>query len=819
LKALSKNYQPFCPNWQELFSRGKFFSNPSVLPQKNLAFLPRKSYKESYFCWLKYSPYCIGYFRLDLFIKLLGGKNLMSAGFDACRRLHLWMLCGVFLCLLLSGAAVSANTMPEDAPILMSQPGSTKALAGRMTKRGLDTSVTVFQPGARSTITFLVTNLDLLEGEGATAFRAEFEDAMHFRHPLQIVGFEPTPDNKWVYALTVRLNDSIGDLGTVLVRITRRGMSSNRTQVSIGHESKIMDDEGAEPTPNPIEPVRSENRVGLPWTGDRVRFMQQAGFGVNPALELRLRRIGYSTWLEEQMDPQRYDIYANTPNKYPDLKLQPTLPVPTCDGNNTPPNPTDVPITCNRDNYTMYKLQNWFFKEALYNEDLQLRRRVSWALGQIFVVGGRETVQSSRMLAYIKMLDEHAFANYRVLLERVTLHPVMGNYLDMAISTRQQPNENYAREILQLFSIGTDMLNQDGTPMLDGQGNRIPSYNQETINNFTKIFTGWALCNNTCGNSQPGIPNFIDSMIVNPANHDTTQKNLLNYPGATPLIPAGQTPDQDLQAALNNVFYHPNTAPFISKLLIQQLVTSNPTPAYVKRIADIFDDNGRGTRGDLKSVVRAILLDPEARGNVKTDPDYGKLREPVLFITSFLRPFSPVAANNLTPFTGCAGQSDGVINGVTLTLDQDVFNPPTVFNYYPMDYTIPNTPLAGPEFGIFSTGTALKRPNFINQMAPPNSTSTTQTGILISANNNEFTNIPCGTRIDISRMQTLAGADTTGQTLVDTLNREIMNGSMSAQMRQQILTAVQAAGTADTLRRARTAIYLVATSSQFQVQR
>jgi uncharacterized protein (DUF1800 family) len=742
----------------------------------------------------------------------------MSAGFDACRRLRLVMLCGVFLCLLISGGAVLANTMPEDAPILMSQPGSTKALAGRMTKRGLDTSTSVFQPGGRTTVTLFVTNLDLLEGEGRTAFRAELEDAQHLRYPLEIVSFEPTPENKWVYALTVRLNDNIGDLGDVLVRVTRRGMTSNRVRLSIGHEGKIQDDAGAEPTPNPIEPIRTENRVGLPWSGDRVRFMQQATFGINSPLELRLRRVGYSTWLEEQMDESRYQLFL--PNGYPDLKLQPQTPIGTCDGNNTPPNPTDTPVNCFRDNYSMYILQNWFYKQALYNEEQQLRRRVSWALSQIFVVGGRETVQSSRMLPYIQTLDKHAFGNYRTLLEDISLNPGMGNYLDMAISTRQQPNENYAREILQLFSIGVDMLNQDGTPMLDTQGNRIPTYNQETVNNFTKVFTGWSFCNFTCANSQPSIVNFIDKMIATPANHDTTQKTLMNYPGSTPIVPAGQTAEQDMQAALNNVFYHPNVAPFMSKMLIQQLVTSNPTPAFVGRVAAVFNNNGQGTRGDMKAVIRAILLDPEARGNIKTDPDYGKLREPVLFVTNVLRPFSPQAANNLTPAANCNGQSDGVINGITLTLDQDVYQPPTVFNYYPMDYVIPNTPLAGPEFGIFSTGTALKRPNFVNQMIPPNSTSTTATGILISAANNPNTNIPCGTRIDLARLQGLALDDPTGQSLVDTLNRELMNGSMSLQMRSEILTAVQAAASTNLpLKRARVALYLVTTSSQFQVQR
>jgi hypothetical protein len=305
-------------------------------------------------------------------------------------------------------------------------------------------------------------------------------------------------------------------------------------------------------------------------------------------------------------------------------------------------------------------------------------------------------------------------------------------------------------------------------------------------------------------------------MAVNPANHDNTEKILFNGT----VLPAGQTPDQDLKQALDNIFYHPNVGPFISKLLIQQMVTSNPTPAYVGRVASVFNDNGAGVRGDLKAVVRAILLDPEARGNVKTDPDYGHLREPVLFVTNVLRPFNPTSQPGAP--TSCKSESDGILNLATLPLDQDVFNAPSVFNYYPMDYVIPTTNLAGPEFGIFSTGTSLKRPNFVNQMAPPANNPLTP-GIPIAAAvvgglpNPNYA--PCGTRIDLTRLQNLVAADATGTTLIDTLNREMLHGSMSPAMRNDIAVAVGAVTPTDTLKRARTAFYLVATSPQFQVQR
>jgi uncharacterized protein (DUF1800 family) len=575
-------------------------------------------------------------------------------------------------------------------------------------------------------------------------------------------------------------------------------------RLSVGHlGGGPADDEGAVPTPAPLvrpkvvapEEYRAggeeQGRLLSPFAGDSIRFLEQATFGPNNEAELHLRRVGIRRWIEEQTT-QKFDINGNprySTIPYPTLPLQPSI----------------IPSTCNaaciRDNYSMYKLQNWMFQEALYSDDQQLRRRVAWALSQILVVSGRDTQQASHMLAYLKVIDRNAFGNFRDLLYEITLNPAMGNYLDMVRSTRTSPNENYAREILQLFSVGLNMLKKDGTPKLDGQGNRIPTYDQNTINNFTKVFTGWNFCNNGCTSSVPGLLNYIDPMIVDPALHDTTQKSLLNYPGAIPTIPAGLTPDEDLNLALDNIFYHPNVAPFISKALIQQLITSNPSPAYIERVATVFENNGQGVRGDLRAVVTAILLDPEARGDIKTDPDYGKLREPILYVTSFLRPFDPKAINRTLI-------SDGVINVITQPLDQDVLNPPSVFNYFPPDYLVPNTNVVGPEYAILTTGTALKRPNFINQMV-------FQTGIAVNANNN----IPNGTSISLAGMQALAAADLSGGLLVDQLNRLMMHGSMSTAMRNSILQAVQAVSSGNTLKRAQTAVYLIATSSQYEVQR
>ena len=742
----------------------------------------------------------------------------MSVQDRAQRRLRMTTLLGAFVFLVCGSTYTNASNLPEDAPIVISEANSTRALVTLSRRRGAPLQ-RVIPVGATATV--YVTNLeDLLKGEDATAFRADIQDARYYRYPLEIISLVPTPERPWVYALTFRLHAQLGEVGDALLRVTWRGMASNRVRVSIGFEGgKIQDDEGSTPTPMPDKPIirNTTESIGLPWTGDRVRFMMQAGFGPNTAMELRIRRIGYSAWINEQME-QKYgpagERFSTYP--YPDFKLKPTVPPTDCNGTTGVNDPADPDPLCFRNHYSMFPVQNWFFRETLYGEDQQLRRRVAWALSQIFVVGGRETEQSGRMTEYLKILDRHAFGSFRILLRDVTLSPAMGNYLDMARSTRFSPNENYAREILQLFSVGVDMLNQNGTPILTSTGERIPTYTQTTVDNFTKVFTGWTFCQGPeCPNRAAGVVNYIDPMSVNPANYDNTDKVLFRGE----IIPAGMPPDENLNRALDNIFAHPNVGPFVSKLLIQQLVTSNPTPAYVGRVAAVFNNNGQNIRGDMRAVIRAILLDPEARGNVKTDPDYGHLREPVLLITNLLRPFDPQANNNgVGPAAFCNGQSDGILNSVTIPLDQDVFNPPTVFNYYPMDYIIPGTNLAGPEFGIMSTGTALKRPNFVNQFVSPNSNPLT-TGVAINATQTNPAYAPCGTRIDTTRLQTLVTMDPTGGLLVDQLNQELLGGSMSPAMRTDILNALATIVSTNTQKKARTALYLVATSPQFQVQR
>ncbi|CAN5744575.1 hypothetical protein BH24ACI3_BH24ACI3_08390 [soil metagenome] len=701
-------------------------------------------------------------------------------------------------------------------PVLLSHDNSIRALAVEDSGLGKGRRLTfreqAFTPGSK--VKIFVTNIDLMPGEGASAIRVYVVDSQKRTYRFPVVDLVPVNWAKNVYAVTVLLKDEIGFWappeadGDVLVRLTWRGLSSNQVLLGYGRmggEQKVT--AAAEPTPlSKVEQynktsandlTNSSNFVGFRWSGDRMRFLQQATFGATPALDHRIRRIGLRTYLAEQFEAP----YPSIGNPYPDIPLKSTNAQNVTIGCGMfLPTSTPEYRACAQYHYSMYPVQNWFVKEALYGEP-QLRHRVAWALSQVWVISGAggATQQSSWMIAYHKILAQHAFGNYRDLMKDMTLNPGMGNYLDMARSTKNNANENYPREILQLFTVGLFMLNPDGTLMLDGQGNPIPTYDQEDVNNFTNVFTGWSFCNTTCPNSAPGIVNYKDPMILNQNNHNVTAKTLLSYPNAVNQnIPANLDGNEELELALNNIFYHPNVGPFVSKLMIQHLVTSDPTPAYVGRVASVFNNNGLGVRGDMKSVIRAILLDPEARGDIKTDPNYGKLREPVQLITNFLKAF------NVKSFD-LSQQSDGVITLLTNPLAQNPFNSPTVFNYYSPDYVIPGTSLLGPEFGIMTTGTGIARANMVNTMVY------SQLGVAETR--------PNGTKLDLTEMEALAAADPTGNQLLDELNYRMLHGRMSPEMRQAILPAFAAAAPTSPRAGAQAAIYLVATSSQFQVQR
>ena len=362
------------------------------------------------------------------------------------------------------------------------------------------------------------------------------------------------------------------------------------------------------------------------------------------------------------------------------------------------------------------------------------------------------------------------------------MSPQMGHYLDMVDNAKAnpvkgtEPNENFARELMQLFSIGTVELNEDGTPLTDANGTPIASYGQNEVKAFARLFTGWTYppydAPQTKGPSDKRY--FAKNMVAVEARHDTGSKTLLK--GL--VVPAGQSAQADLDMALANVFLHPNTAPFFAQHLIRQLVTSNPSPAYVARVSAAFANNGKGVRGDMKAVLRAVLLDPEARGDAKTDPRYGMLREPVLFIMAMLRGLDAVTdGNRLYEPAGAMGQ--------------DVFYSPSVFNYYPADYKIPGTSLIAPQFGIHNTNTILNRVNFVSEMIDEGgwSPDTELAGAV-------------GTKIDLKNFRDLAANPVH---LVNLVNARLFGGGMPLGLRDEIYKAVAALPAASRGERARTA--------------
>jgi uncharacterized protein (DUF1800 family) len=527
-----------------------------------------------------------------------------------------------------------------------------------------------------------------------------------------------------------------------------------------------------------VAAVKTTAQATLPATiADTARFLEQSTFGPTTDLLAKVGTQGFEDFLAEQ--------FAASLTPYPELPPMPTT------------RPADCTGTCQRDNYTMYPLQVHFFRNAVHGQD-QLRQRVAWALSQILVTSGLDVTLSSWMQPYQQLLYQSAFGNYRQLLYDVTRNAAMGRYLDVVNNQCQtrtppdpsvcqtgaavKPNENYARELLQLFSIGVDLLNPDGTLVKDSAGNPVPAYDQQTIEELSRVLTGWIFA----PQFGQGIPNYRDPMRVNESRHDRGPKTLLN--GVT--LPAGKSADEELNAALDNIVAHPNVAPFISKQLIQHLVTSNPGAEYVRDIAGVFAASS-GSPTQLQDVVRAILLHPAARGNVKQDADYGRLREPVLFMTGVLR------ALNAT--------TDGVLNSVTIgatqigssQMSQNVFNAPSVFNYYSFQHQVAGTdpPLLGPQFQIHSTTAAVRRANFVNQVV--------------------FASIP-GTTVDLTPL--LSSAGDVSQ-LISQLDELFLHRSMSPEMRALVSEAVSTIPDSEPLLRAQQAVYLVATSSQHQLER
>ncbi|MBL8630162.1 MAG: DUF1800 domain-containing protein [Rhodospirillaceae bacterium] len=467
------------------------------------------------------------------------------------------------------------------------------------------------------------------------------------------------------------------------------------------------------------------------------RFLEQAAFGPTPSELARVKQMGFDAWLNEQFAMPETDI-----------------PMPA-EGN----------------------LQNADLRAQYLNRlsaaPDQLRQRVSYALGNIIVISMNKNIYPNEIIPYLQILSRNAFGNYRTLLDEITTSSQMGKYLDMANSRKPGPqggaNENYPRELMQLFSLGLVMLNPDGTPKLDDNGKTISVYDQNTVAQVALALTGWTFP----GPQNNNWENFSGPMKPVDANHDMTEKNFLGCK-----LFAGQGTVLDKDQTLDCIFKHPNIAPFISVRLIRALVTSNPTPPYVARISAVFENNGAGVRGDLKAVVRAILMDPEARNDAATLQG-GKLKDAIYHITAFSRALN----GRITP-----------TNQLTWTftqMAQTPLAPPSVFGFYSPLYRI-KSGIVGPEFQIYTPTESVLRGNALWQM--------------ISNPGGDFA-------IDLTPFSSVAG-DT--QKLIDAVDQALLYGRMSPGLRQQIANAV--AAQQDATSRWQIALYLGALSGAYTVQ-
>ena len=427
----------------------------------------------------------------------------------------------------------------------------------------------------------------------------------------------------------------------------------------------------------------------------------------------------------------------------------------------------------------------------------QLRQRMAFALSQIFVVSEADLSGSARafgLASYYDMLSEHALGSYRALLEAVTLHPMMGEYLSMVRNEKPneakniRPDENYAREVMQLFTIGLVVLNEDGS--VRGGGNGTPTYDQEVIEGFAHVFTGWNYANSPSWNGSHR--DYINPMEPNEDYHDTGAKNLLS--GTT--LPAGRTAREDLKDALDLLANHPNVPPFICKQLIKRLVTSNPTPGYVSRVAQVFKSDERGVRGNLGAVARAILLDPEARTGHQTVNNFGKLKEPLVRIANIWRAFDARAANGRYFFSSPERE-----------LGQAPLRAPSVFNFFSPSFQQPgelaDAGIVSPEFQILTESNLVGTTNRLNTI-----TLSDYEG----APNRRLEAV----LIQIGRERALAHQP---GNLVAHLNRLMMSGRMTTTMRNALIELLDDTPFGDDgTERVIEAIFIIATSPEFAIQ-
>ncbi len=478
------------------------------------------------------------------------------------------------------------------------------------------------------------------------------------------------------------------------------------------------------------------------------RFLSQVSFGATAQSTAHLAQVGMSTYLDEQ--------FAMPQSPWPPL------------------------ATAQRSDAV-----DAFFANALSGQD-QLRQRVLYALSEIIVIAMNKNTNGNEIVPWLQLLSRNAFGNYRTLLSELTLDASMGKYLDLANSVGTggggmggmggtAANENYPREVMQLFSIGLYQLNLDGTVQVDAQNVGVPTYTQTDVQQLAKALSGWTYGN--VNSTPPTYGNFSyypGPMLPVAAFHNSQAKTILGVS-----IPAGQTAQQDLTSAINILFNHPNVGPFLATRLIRALVTSNPSPAFISRVATVFNDNGSGVRGDMPAVVRAIIMDPEARDDAPP-ANFGRLRTPMQHTIAMVRALNiPIGAASNFAY-------------LFYDMNEGILDAASVFGHYSPSYHIPKTPLFGPEFQIYSASDAINRANF----------------------SYSFLYNPWPLNPALLPYVNVAGNAAGLVNLVDT---NLLFGRMSASTRTAILNAIPAMPDNNT--RVLTALYLTLVSGEYQVQR
>ncbi len=513
---------------------------------------------------------------------------------------------------------------------------------------------------------------------------------------------------------------------------------------------------------------------------EAARFLTQATFGAKPDEIDFVSRIGPRAWVETQFNTQSMDSHWN----YSMVRFGP----PNC-------------MVCEA-SYINAVMES-FWLQAIQGPD-QLRQRTAFALSQIFVVSNVNSQIDSVVGAhasYLDMLSRNAFGNFRTLLENVSTHPAMGQYLSHFRNEKEDPatgklpDENFAREIMQLFTIGLWELNLDGSRRLDGDGNPIPTYQQSDVSGLAKVFTGWswscATIVHSCWAGWDGQP-WSQQMRNYPDHHSSSEKRFLNV-----LIPANTSGEESLRIALDALFYHPNVGPFIGHQLIQRFVTSNPSPAYVRRVASAFNDNGQRVRGDMRAVLRAVLLDNEAiQISFSQNRNAGKLREPILRFSVWMRAFD--VKNNFSTYP-IWNLEDSVSS-----IGQNPLRAPSVFNWYRPDYSPPGDVMArnlvAPEFQISHETTVTGYVNFITYVIERGFSPGHYNSLLP----------------DYSHEISLAGNP---DALLDRLNLLLTYGQLSTSTREIVREAIVSIPANQATSRVHTAIALIMVSPDFLVQR